>query len=181
MKRTIRIPALLLVFALCLSLAACGKSDAHTAQEYADAIVAARGEEDNTYNEIYARDADGTSFCAHNPAGLSDEEAAASMSLMLEVLGLSEEQFDVCAFSMSLMNVRAYIVGIFHPVEGKGGDVEAALEDYIALQRQSFELYLEDQYEIAKNAKIEQLSDGAYLVVMAEDGEAILSAIKKAL
>ena len=82
---------------------------------------------------------------------------------------------------MSLMNVRAYAVGIFRPAEGQAETVQAGLESYVKLQQQSFEQYLEDQYEIAKAAKIETLPSGEIVLVMSEGGDDVLTKINEAL
>ena len=72
-------------------------------------------------------------------------DAASTVPMMLSTLGLEEDMLSEYAMSMSLMNVRAYAVGIFVPAEGRAEDVQAALESYVAAQRSAFEQYLQDQ------------------------------------
>jgi len=187
MKRILQITALTIAAALCLALAACGggssssTAEAHTVQDYVDAIKNARSDEDNEYDAIVAREGDGAPTFAHNPSDLTDEIAAEQIPFMLEVLGVTDDALDAYAFSMSLMNVRAYAIGVFRPAEGQADTVKTGLEEYVKLQQQSFEQYLQDQYEIAKSAKVETLPGGEIVIVMAEDGENILTKIKEAL
>ena len=47
--------------------------------------------------------------------------------------------------------------------------------------RDSFETYLADQYEIAKNAKLETRDDGTSIMVMCENADAVYEAIVAAL
>ena len=57
----------------------------------------------------------------------------------------------------------------------------AALEAYVASEQQSMEHYLEDQYQIAKNAKVETLPSGEVVLVCCEDSDTVLVNLKKAL
>ena len=45
-------------------------------------------------------------------------------------------------------------------------------------QKQSFEQYLADQYDIASNARLETLEDGTVLLVMCQDQDAVFDAIR---
>jgi len=101
--------------------------------------------------------------------------------MMLSTLGLEEDMLSEYALSMSLMNVRAYAVGIFVPAEGKTEDVQAAVESYVAAQRRAFEQYLQDQYEIAQNAIVETLPGGEVMLVMSEDAAQTAQALRDAL
>ena len=191
MKRIFQITAFTLAAALCLVLTACGGQSSggsgssaagpHTIQEYTDAIKNARSDEDNEYGDVIAREKDGAPTYTHNPSALTDEDAAGQIPYMLEMLGVTDDALDAYAISMSLMNVRAYAVGIFRPAEGQAETVQAGLESYVKLQQQSFEQYLEDQYEIAKAAKIETLPSGEIVLVMSEGGDEVLTKIKEAL
>ena len=53
-----------------------------------------------------------------------------------------------------------------------------ALEGFIDRQKQSFEQYLADQYDIASNARLETLEDGTVLLVMCQDQDAVFDAIR---
>ena len=70
--------------------------------------------------------------------------------MMLDTMGIDPATLDAYAFSMSMMNVRAYAIGVFKPAEGQAEVVQAAVESYVSLQRKSLENYLADQYEVAK-------------------------------
>lgn len=160
---------------------AAAADQASPGQRYAFAIRDARDPEDNESSEIVAGDAGSDPFFAVNPNGLTSEESAGSISMMLQILGLDTGSLDAYAFSISLMNVRAYAIGVFKPAEGKSDEVMAALEEYVSLQQQSFEQYLEDQYAIAKGALLRTLPGGEIVLVMSEGAPDIMSALEKAL
>lgn len=206
MKASIRILALLL--ALCLVLAGCSTSassgtggtdgalassadgtaagdsagdGASAGQRYAFAIRDARNSEDNEYYEIVSGDAGSDPFYAVNPNDVAGEEAAGMISMMLQILGVDPESLDAYAFSISLMNVRAYAIGVFKPADGKADEVMGALEEYVSLQQQSFEQYLEDQYTIAKGALLRTLPGGEIVLVMSEGASDIMASLEEAL
>ena len=58
---------------------------------------------------------------------------------------------------------------------------EQALQDFVTHEQMSMEHYLEDQYQIAKAAKVEVLPSGEVVLVCCENSDAVLSAIKTAL
>lgn len=166
--------ALSLALALALAvtaLAGCsGKSGgaaAKTPEEltklYADAITA-NGGEGVEYNPVISE-------------AKEDDDSA----LLLEFLGLKTEDMTAFGISMSLMNVNAYAIAAIMPAEGKADTVKQALQTYQENQMASFEMYLADQYDIAKNAKLETLEDGTVLLVMCEDQDAVYDAIAKAI
>ena len=80
-----------------------------------------------------------------------------------------------------MMNVKAYGIALVRPAQGKEDAVKEALQGFIDTQKSNFETYLADQYEVAKAARLETLSDGTILMVMAEDQDAIFDAIKDAV
>ena len=82
---------------------------------------------------------------------------------------------------MSMMNVKAYGIAAVMPAEGKEEAVTEALQGYIDRQQQSFETYLADQYEVAKNARLETLEDGTVLMVMCEDQDTIFDGISSSI
>lgn len=171
MKRVQRMLPLLLVFALLLS--ACGKKETGStltpedrAKKYADAITAARSDEENEYLPIYT-----------NTSGADPIET----EMIFAMLGFAPEDAEAYAVSISLMNVNAYGVAAVKPAEGKDETVKTGLENYIDAQKASFESYLEDQHEIAASAKLEKLDDGTLLLVMCEGQDEIFDSIKTAL
>lgn len=150
-------------------------------QRYAFAIRDARPDEQNQYFEIVSGDKDADPFFAVNPNSLTSEESAASIQMMLDTMGLDAATLDAYAFSMSMMNVNAYAIGIFKPAEGQEEAVRAALEEYISLQRQAFEQYLADQYEIASNALLRTLPGGEIVLIMSETAPDVLTSLEQAL
>ena len=60
-------------------------------------------------------------------------------------------------------------------------DLPGFKKDQIDLQLQNFEFYLADQYDVAKAAKLETLSDGTILMVMCEGSDTVFNAIKTAI
>ncbi len=85
------------------------------------------------------------------------------------------------AISMSMMNTRAHSVMILKPADGKEDFVYSVVENVVKNTQKSFEQYLQDQYEIAKNAKLEKLADGTIVLVMTESGEEVYNNIMEAL
>ena len=154
---------------------------ASSGQRYAFAIRDARDPEDNQSSGIASGDAGADPFFAVNPNDLTSEESAGQISMMLQILGVDPASLDAYAFSVSLMNVRAYAIGVFKPSNGKADEVMAALEEYVSLQQQSFEQYLEDQYTIAKGALLRTLPGGEIVLVMSEDAAGIMASLEEAL
>ena len=85
------------------------------------------------------------------------------------------------AASVSGMMVQSYGIAIVKPAEGKADAVKQALQDFVTHEQMSMEHYLEDQYQIAKAAKVEVLPSGEVVLVCCENSDAVLSAIKTAL
>lgn len=94
------------------------------------------------------------------------------------LLGVTAQDMTAYALTMSLMNVRAYAIAAIYPAAGKEDAVLEGLSAFIDSQKQSFEQYLADQYEIASNAKLETLSDGTILLVMCENQDAVFDSIR---
>ena len=165
-----KITALILALAMCFALAACGAEPAPTptpmpsaeelAETYKAAIEGARSEQDNADRGIMY-------------TGQSEPMG----SIYWELLGFGESDVYSCAFSLSVMNVQAYCVGLFMPAEGKAEAVTAGLEKYIEAMQQSFENYLPDQGVIADNAVLETLDDGSVLIVMCEGQDTVRDAV----
>ena len=163
------------------SAAGAAADQASPGQRYAFAIRDARDPEDNENSGIVSGDAGSDPFFAVNPNELTGEESAGMISMMLQILGLDTGSLDAYAFSISLMNVRAYAIGVFKPAEGRSDEIMAALEEYVSLQQQSFEQYLEDQYTIAKGALLRTLPGGEIVLVMSEGAPDIMSALEESL
>lgn len=162
-----------LLLTLALALTACGgreKKSAKTPEEltaaYTQAITAARDQETNDYFQVMTS---------------GDETDSGMREMVFAALGVDPADTSAYGVSLSLMNVSAYAIAAIMPAEGKADTVRKGLEDYIANQKQSFEFYLEAQYEIASNAKLEELSDGTLLLVMCEDQDTVFDSIKASL
>ena len=163
----------ILTFALAiamLALAGCSggqKAPERTPEEltqvYADAITDNGGE-----------------LVEYNPVTSEVKEDDMS-AMMVEAMGLKQEDMTAFGISMSMMNVQAYGIAAVMPAEGKEEAVTQALQGYIDQQKAAFENYLADQYEIAGAARLETLSDGTVLMVMCSDQDAVFDAIKAAI
>lgn len=128
----------------------------------ADAITAARSDEEN---EAYAV--------------MSDKDAIEDM--YYTSVGFTAADVDEIAMSISLINVKAYGIVVVKPAEGCEETVKAGLQSFIDTQCKNFENYLADQYEIAKNAKLETLEDGTIVMVMCENADTVYESIVSAL
>lgn len=107
-----------------------------------------------------------------------DDEMA---TLLFDLLGVTAEDMSSFAISASPVNVRAYGIAAIYPAADKADAVKEALDGFISRQKQNFEQYLADQYDVASNAKLETLEDGAILLVMCDGQDAVFDAIKTAI
>lgn len=121
----------------------------------------------------------GAELVEYNPPVTSGDEDMSE--LVFQLLDVAEEDMEAYAISLSAMNVQAYTIALILPAEDKAETVLERISAYVERQQQSFEFYLADQYEIAKNAKVETLEDGTILLVMAENTDEVYSAITEAL
>ena len=101
--------------------------------------------------------------------------------MLLPLLGLEEGSYTDFAASVSAMMTQSYGVAIVKPAEGKTQEVVDAFDNYVLSQQQTMEHYLEDQYEIAKAAKVETAPTGEVILVCCEDSDTVLANIKAAL
>ena len=169
MKRmlSLSLSALLLLSAL----AGCGSKDAGTTsrtpeeatEAYQTAIESAR---DAGLSEAY-------------PVVTSTEDDMAA--LVLPLIGVTDENTAAFAVAISPMNVKAYGVAAILPAEGKSEEVLEGVNGFVDQQKQNFQQYLIDQYDIANAAKVETLDDGTILLVMCEDQDTVLESIKTSL
>ena len=84
---------------------------------------------------------------------------------------------DSFAISVSLMNVKAYGIAVIKPAQDSEDTVKEGLQGFIDQQQQNFQMYLPDQYEVAKNARLETLEDGTVVMVMCEDQDTVFDSI----
>ena len=169
-----RILTLTLAAALLLSaLAGCsggGSQESQavkTPEEYTAAYQAAiEGARDDEMNEAV-------------PVITSTDDQMAD--LVLPMVGITSDNAAAFAVAVSPMNIRAYGIVAVLPAEGKSEEVHEGLQGFIDQQKQSFEQYLADQYDIANAARLETLDDGTILLVMCEDQDTVFDAIQDAL
>lgn len=161
----------LLAAALTLTavLTACGqKQESRTPEEltqvYADALTE-NGGEMVEYNPVISK--------------VDSEDPVSAM--ILESMGLKEEDMTAFGVSGSMMNVKAYGIAAVMPAEGKEEAVKEGLQGFIDRQKSSFETYLADQYAVAESARLEPLEDGTVLMVMCEDQDTVFDGIRAAI
>ena len=132
--------------------------------------------------QLYADaiNASGSEMVQYNPVVSAAKEDDGS-AMLLELLGLKAEDLTAFGISASMMNVKAYAIALVRPAQDKEDAVMEALQGFIELQKSNFERYLEDQYEIAKAARLETLNDGSILLVMCQDQDAVFDAIRDAV
>lgn len=178
-----RIFSLLAACLLALGLAACSSSPASSAgpKDYAAILTAARPSEDND-NYVIFHLKDGVYTATGGYADeLTDEDVASQGAMCLQVLGLTEEDVQEAAFSVSMMNVQSYGLAIVKPADGKEAAVTDGLQTFIDGQKAAQENYLADQYAIAKAAKLDTVKSGEVVLVMCEEQDTVFSSIKDAL
>lgn len=182
---TKRILAALLAALTLLALAGCGASSkaSSTSKDYSKILHDARPDEDNEYYMIFTKGDDGK-FTAQD--GYSNQYDADQLdeeirNMLLPLLNLEDDMYTDFAASVSGMMVQSYGIAIVKPAEGKTDAVKQALQDYVASEQMSMEHYLEDQYQIAKAAKVEVVPSGEVVLVCCENSDAVFSAIKTAL
>lgn len=138
------------------------ETEAPATSALADAITSARTDEENEAYPVFS-------------------DKAAIEDAYYQVVGFTAADVDEIAMSVSLINVKAYGIVIAKPAEGCADTVKAGLQAFIDTQCNNFETYLADQYEIAKNAKLETLDDGTIVMVMCANADAVYDAIVAAL
>ena len=100
---------------------------------------------------------------------------------IFELLGIPKDDISAYAMSIAAANTQAYAVAAVYPAKGKADAVMQSLKDYIKSKKQAFESDLPDQYEIARNAKIETLDDGTILLVMCKGLDEVFTSIKSSV
>lgn len=133
---------------------------------------------DHTQRYVAALNDSGCELLQYNQLYTSPEGDG---TLALEFVGLTPEVVGQFAISFSMMNTKAFGLAAVMPAEGQKQAVVDGLNSYITRMQQQFERYLPDQYEVAKAAKVDVLSDGTVILVMCEGQDAVLANIKAAL
>ena len=183
-----RIFACLMAGLALLALVGCGSSGnsgsaSAAPKDYTQILHDARSDEDNEYQMIFTKGKDGkyTAQYGYSAEYEADQLSDEVENMLMPLLGLEDGMYDDFAASVSGMMVSTYGVAIVKPAEGKTAEVTAVLNDYVLSQQQAMEYYLEDQYLIAKNAKVETVPSGEVVMVCCEDSDKVLENIKKAL
>ena len=185
-----RIIACLMAGVMLLALVGCGASGSSGSassaakKDYTQILHDARPDEDNEYYMIFSPGKEGK-FTAqygysesYEDADQLDEEIR---NMLLPLLNLEEGDYTDFSASVSGMMVQSYALAIVKPAEGRQEAVKQALLDFVTSEQSSMEHYLEDQYAIAKAAKVEVVPSGEVVLVCCENSDAVLSAIKTAL
>ena len=123
----------------------------------------------------------GGEMVEYNPVITQIDDENEINGMILESMGLKEEDMTAFGISMSMMNVQAYGIAAVMPADGKTDVVTQALQGFIDQQKANFETYLADQYEVASAARLETLEDGTVLMVMCQDQDTVFDAIRSAL
>ena len=132
-------------------------------QLYQTAIKSARDEETNQTVGIITS---------------ADDELA---EIVFELLDVKAEDMTAYALAVSPVNIKAYGVAAIFPAAGKEDAVRDGLGEFIDRQKESFQQYLADQYDIAREARLETLEDGTVLLVMCENQDAVFDSIRDAI
>ena len=101
--------------------------------------------------------------------------------VILPLVGVEQGDMTAYAISASPMITQAYAVAAALPASGREEAVRAGFEGFIDQQKRNFEQYLPDQYAIAQAARLETLSDGTVLLVMCENQDEVLEAVRTAI
>lgn len=102
-------------------------------------------------------------------------------AMIMEMMGLEADEVSAFGVSTSMMMVHAYGIAAVMPAEGEHDDVVEDLQSFIDLKQSQFELYLPDQYEIARNARLDTLEDGTVLMVMTAEQDTVFENISKTI
>ena len=172
---------LALVAALAVSvLTGCGSSNKNEANGNDTSASQTKSPEELTTLYKDAITANGGEMVEYNPV-ISEAKEDDGSAMLLEMMGLKQEDMTAFGISTSMMNVKAYGIAAVMPAEGKEETVKAALQGFIDQKCTEFESYLVDQLEVAQNAKLETLADGTILMVMTEGQDEVFTAISAAI
>ena len=100
---------------------------------------------------------------------------------VISLLGVTPEDLESFAVAVSPMNIKAYGIALILPADGREDVVRDGLDSFVETQKNNFEFYLADQYAIAEDARVETLADGTCLLVLCEDADGVLDAIRSTL
>lgn len=160
-----RIISLLLAAVLLVSAAACGSKEPPapalkegvTLQSMVDSIT-------ETYGFTM-------------PAPLDD-------TIMKDLLGIDPADVEEYAGYITMVNVSSHNLIAVKAKEGKAETVQKKLEERKAFEVQSFEQYLQDQYDLAQAGKVFTVGDYCFLVMLGrpeEDAAGEIDAIEQTI
>mgnify|MGYP001386748848 CR=1 FL=1 len=147
MKRILSIAAAVLAMALALS--GCGKGETYTS--------------DKTVAQIAGDVMGSVEFAMGMEA--SEEELS-------EYYGITKENYTEI-YAYNGMMISADTLYIAKAADGKADALKAEFESRLAAVQQSFEQYLPDAYEMAKNGEVVVRGDYVMLVISADNEKAI--------
>lgn len=90
------------------------------------------------------------------------------LQMLQDSYGFNLEDFDEYAISYSPMNVKAYMVAIIKPKDGKEDDLVKAFTNWTEGKTKEFDQYLPDQKAIASSAQLGE-KGGYYIYCMCEN------------
>jgi hypothetical protein len=180
MKRILAATALCTVLALCL--AGCSAVDKlveaveqkrtaeNTPVSYGEILSAVRSDADNAaYPIAQAQDGqDGTLWL--DPTGLGEEEAAAAVQNMLDVLDFQPGGLVSYALSVSMDGDQPYAVGIFMPMSSHEVLIKAALDWFLIEQKK---LYPDN--EVVQNGEVQLAESGEMVLVLCPNSGEVMT------
>lgn len=104
------------------------------------------------------------------PAALDD-------TIMKDLLGIDLEDVEEYAGYITMVNVSSHNLVAIKAKEGKAETVQKKLEERKAFEVQSFEQYLQDQYDLAQSGKVFAIGDYCFLVILGRPDEDAASEI----
>ncbi len=152
-----------------------------SAQQLADIIVSVRDDDMNAaFAVLGAQDGDAATYL-HNPMEVPQDVIDSEIAGISQLTGINIAECNSYAYSLSMMNIHAYFTGVFYPEAGSEEALMESLNSFVAAKQAEFENYLPDQYEIVKDAQIRTTSDGAVILVIAENSQQVADEIEQAL
>ena len=111
------------------------------------------------------------------PMGAMADDDTASQIFYLNL----EEDVEQYGIYFTMINVSSANIAVVKAKEGKAENVKESLEKRKADMERSFEQYLPDQYEAAKNATVEVRGNYVIMVMLSEGKEDVQKIIDEAI
>lgn len=116
-----------------------------------------------------------------NHMDIVNSESHPDWAFLEQYLGITAEETEGFAITMSQMMTKAFCVAAIKPVSGSEEAVLNGLQRIKDQKISDFTNYLQDQFEYAENAIVEVLDNGVVILVMGEDTEATYAIMKEDL